>query len=80
VLGCGRVGGLGRRRWARPENGHDELGRRSRTRPENGGTDFLDPGRPSPAQISGFLGSSADLLVLQGSREAERIARIVIKN
>ena len=28
----------------------------------------------------GFLGSSADLLVLQGSREAERIARIVIRN
>ena len=48
--------------------------------PENGGADFWDPGRPSPARISGFLGSNADLLVLQGSREAERIARIVIRN
>jgi hypothetical protein len=80
VLGCGRVGGLGRRRRTQPENGHDELGRHSRTRPENGGADFWDPGRPSPARISRFLGSSADLLVLQGSREAKRIARIVIRN
>jgi hypothetical protein len=47
VLGCGRVGELGRWRRARPENGHGELGRRRRTWPENGGADFWDPGRPS---------------------------------
>jgi hypothetical protein len=75
VLGYGRVGGLGRRRQARPENGHDELGRRSVARKWRRG--FLGS---SPAWISGFLGTNADLLVLQGSREAERIARIVIRN